>query len=300
MIVKRFKWTMLVPLAILVAAVVVGIFTGGLNLGIDFTGGSLITIELHETFDSEEVRVLVEQTEGVSGEVTVVTSDETQALIRLQSKSEGSEKDTLVSAILTQVQTRWPNATLAGIDSVGGIASGELVLNALLAVVIACVLMLVYIWIRFELFSGIGAVAALVHDVLIMICVMCIFRVSINSTFIAACLTIVGYSINATVILFDRIRDNLKLLSKDMTREQITDCSVKQTLDRTINTSITTLIMIVSLYIFGVQSVREFALPIIVGIFAGIYSSLLIAPAVWMKLAAKFGRKKRSGIKTIR
>ncbi len=305
MIVKNFKKFLIIPAVILVAAIVVGIIFGGMNLGLDFTGGSQITVDLGETFDSEKVRAVVEGLDSVQGDVSVITSgaDGHEALIRVQDDSANAIDDEVVAEIAEAVAAGYPNALPeeVKVDSVGATASGTLILNALLAVVIACVLMLVYITIRFQLFSAIGAVVALVHDVLIMIMVMCIFQVSVDSTFIAACLTIVGYSINATVIIFDRIRDNAKKYPVNvMSTDELVDISVKESMGRTINTTITTLIMILMLYILGVESIRIFAFPIIIGILAGTFSSMVVAPSVWALLSKKFGAKARGGVKAIR
>lgn len=303
MIVKNFKKLLMIPAVILVAAIVVGVICGGMNLGLDFTGGSQITINMGETFDSEEVRAIVEGLESVKGDVSVITSgaDGTEALVRVQDDNANAIDDEVVSEIAEAVAAEFSKAsTNVKVDSVGATASGTLILNAVLAVVIACVLMLLYITIRFQLYSAIGAVVALVHDVLIMIFVMCIFRVTVDSTFIAACLTIVGYSINATVIIFDRIRDNMKKYpANTMSEADLVDISVKESMGRTINTTLTTLIMILALYIMGVESIRIFAFPIIIGIFAGTFSSMLIAPSIWALLTKKFGRKVR-GTKVIR
>lgn len=302
MIVKNFKKFLIIPAVVLVAALVVGIICGGLNLGLDFTGGSQITIDMGETFDSEKVRVIVEGVEGVTGDVSVITSgaDGTEALIRVQNDDEHAMDETLATAIYDAVAAEFSNTSdNITVDSVGATASGTLITNAILAVVIACVLMLIYITIRFQLYSAIGAVVALIHDVLIMIMVMCIFRVSVDSTFIAACLTIVGYSINATVIIFDRIRDNTKKYGSSKTEAELVDMSVKESMGRTINTTVTTLIMILMLFILGVESIRIFAFPIIIGIFAGTFSSMIIAPSIWALLSKKFGRKVK-GVKAIR
>ena len=151
---------------------------------------------------------------------------------------------------------------------------------------IASVLMLAYIAIRFDLNSGIAAVLGLVHDVLMMLSFMVLLRsvVQMNSSFIAAMLTIVGYSINNTIVIFDRIRENAKRLSPDMPRVDVVNRSVQECLGRTINTTLTTLITIVLLYILGVDSIREFALPIIVGLLSGVYSANMINGYVWAAL----------------
>ena len=301
MIAKNFKFFVIAPAVIIIAAVIAGIIFGGFNLGLDFTGGTLITVDMGTTFDSEEVREVVSGMEQVTGDVSVVTagSDGTEALIRIQHSTDNAIDDEFAADMVAKLAETWTKAKTSNIESVGATASGTLVLNAFLAVAIACVLMLIYITIRFQLHSAVGAVVALVHDVIIMCAVMCIFRVSVDSTFIAACLTIVGYSINATVIIFDRLRDNLRKYSlKQHSLENIVDISVKESIGRTINTTITTLIMIVALYILGVNSIKIFAFPIIIGIIAGTYSSMIIAPGIWLLMAKKFGVKK-PGVKAI-
>ena len=302
MIVKNFKWFTLLIIGLIVIAVIVGIICGGMNMGIDFTGGSLVTIEVGEDFNSEEFRQIVEDTEGVEGEVSVVKSGDnmTQAVVRMQATGDQAATDQLVTTLMENLQAKYPNATFDGIESVGGIASGDLIRSAILSVLLASILMMLYIWIRFDLYSGIGALIALAHDVIAMVAVMCIFQIQVDSTFIAACLTIVGYSINDPVIVFDRIRENMGALNpKEYSREKIVDISIRETLGRTINTSLTTLIMITALYIFGVQSIKIFTLPLIVGVAVGTYSSMFIAAPIWIKLLNKFGKKKHKRVKAI-
>ena len=305
MIVKNLKWFSCLLIGLIIIAVVVGLLSGGLNLGIDFTGGSLVTVDMGEEYDSETVRQAALAVEGISGDVSVVKAGENmqQAIIRLQSTGDEAATAELVESMMNEIQKTYAQAQMHQIDSVGGTASGDLISSAITSVLLAGLLMLIYIWIRFDLFSGIGALAALIHDVIAMIAVMCIFQVQIDSTFIAAALTIVGYSINDTVIIFDRIRENMNTLDpKKYSKDKIVDMSVRQTLGRTINTSVTTLIMITALYIFGVQSIKIFAFPIIIGIVIGTFSSNLIAPAIWIKLLNKFGHKfsGRKRVKPIR
>ncbi|MDR2201917.1 MAG: protein translocase subunit SecF [Clostridiales bacterium] len=167
-------------------------------------------------------------------------------------------------------------------DVVSATVSGELLTNAILAVALAIVLMLVYIAFRFEVSSGVAAILALLHDVIVMFSFVTIFRIEINATFIAALITILGYSINNTIIIFDRIRENMKTLTrKGAPPSVIASTSVKETLLRSINTTVTTLITIAMVAIIGVPSIRVFALPIIIGLLAGTYSSIFISPSVW-------------------
>ena len=171
-------------------------------------------------------------------------------------------------------------------DKVSATVGSELLGSSLQALLIAAVLMLIYISFRFELLSGLSAVLALIHDVLIMLSIYAIFRLPVNTSFIAAMLTIIGYSINATIVIFDRIRENTQYLKKE-TFSNIVNTSIWQSMGRSINTTVTTLITIVMVYILGVTSVREFALPIIIGLLCGTYSSIFLAGSFWCLFRGK-------------
>ena len=202
----------------------------------------------------------------------------------------------------TEMTAKYPHFTFITIDHVSAVAGRDLLSNAVKALLIAFVCMLVYIALRFDVFSGLAALFGLVHDVLVMCAFMVFFRwaYQVNSSFIAAILTIVGYSINNTIIIFDRIRESAKKPGlSQLPRMQIVEESVSSTLSRTINTTLTTMITLVTLYIFGVESIREFAFPLIVGMIAGTYSSVLLSGQVWAmwmdkrmaKKAQKSGKK---------
>ena len=298
MIVQKAKFLMWISIAVLVIGLAFGIANGGLNLGIDFTGGSLTTYDIGEEFDSAVIEDAV-KANGID-QVQVVRSGNnwTSAVVRMQDIAGSESQSSLNADILETIKETYPNATIESEDRVGGSTSNDLVWSAFISVIVACALMLVYIWIRFELWSGIASVVALLHDVGIMIAVMAIFQVSINSSFIAACLTIVGYSINNTIVLLDRVRDNKKTLSgKQFSYEQIGNMSIKQSLGRTINTTITTLIMIVALYIFGVDSIREFTLPIIIGLIAGTFSSICLAVPMAVNMEKAAAKRKAAEAK---
>ncbi|MEG0256715.1 MAG: protein translocase subunit SecF [Christensenella sp.] len=294
MITKHFKKFLLIPIVIIIIGIIFGVVNGGLNLGLDFTGGSIITIDMKGEFDTGVLQKALNN--NSVGDSTIVKSGEgyTEAEIRMRDLNDAELQATTNEAILAEVQQTYPDAAILTVDKVGGTASAELIRNAFLAVAIACVLMLIYIWIRFQLYNGISAVLMLIHDVAIMIAFMTILRVQINSAFIAACLTIVGYSINNTIVIFDRVRDNLKSPTvKKLPRSEIADISIKETLTRTMNTSITTLIMIVALYVLGVPAIKEFAFPIIVGLLAGTYSSVFLAAPMWAKMSDFFEKRKK-------
>ena len=194
-----------------------------------------------------------------------------------------------------EMTAKYENFRFVSVDHVSAIAGRDLLGNAVKALLIAFVCMLIYIAIRFDVFSGLAALFGLMHDVLIMCSFMVFFRglFQVNSSFIAAVLTIVGYSINNTIIIFDRIRETAKKPGyTQKPRMEIVEDSVANTLSRTINTSLTTLITLVALYVFGVDSIREFAFPLIVGMLAGTYSSVLLSGQVWAMWMEKRNARK--------
>lgn len=301
-IVEKSKFYMLISAAVMVAGIVVGVLSGGLNLGIDFTGGSIMTIDMKAEYGTEQVEkafeaagqpnVSVQKSSPGTGEA------QTLAVVRVRPMENADAETELREKVMAEIQKTYAEATLSGVEHVGAVASAELIRNAFFSVAIAAVLILIYIAIRFELQSGIAAVIALLHDVLIMLAIVCITRLEINSSFIAAVLTIVGYSINNTIVVFDRVRDNLALYPKE-DMPGIINRSIKDTFTRSMYTSLTTLITIGSLYILGTVAIRDFSLPIIVGLLAGTYSSLLIAGPLWSIFARGQRKnapaKKRSG-----
>ncbi|MBE6048587.1 MAG: protein translocase subunit SecF [Clostridium sp.] len=273
--------------SISIAIIAIGIFFmafKGLNIGIDFKGGSKVVLELGSDFDKQEVDDIVK---GYVSDAVTNTVDDTQ----YQIKSTDLDSETL-SKLINELKEKYSleDDMLVSQDEIGASIGKDLTEKALTALVIAFVAMLIYIAIRFEFKSGIVALIALFHDVLITFSVYAIFDLTINSPFIAAILTIVGYSINATIVIFDRIRENEKKIRRKSSAE-IINLSVNQTMKRSIYTTITTLFTIVSVYVF-VPSVREFAFPIIVGIISGGYSSVLIAPSLWHVIRSKKKSKK--------
>jgi preprotein translocase subunit SecF len=287
---------------IVILAGVVMLFTNGFVLGIDFSGGSILTLDMGQTFENADAPVLQQYVDGfwaangLSGDKTVSAAQGNQAVIRYQAYSDDSAKERELRANLeTDLKKTYPNVKEVSRDQVGATAGREMRLNALYSVALACLLMLIYIWRRFELAFGIAAIISLIHDVVIMAAVMIFTRTQINSSFIAAMLTIVGYSINDTIVLFDRIRENVKKM-KGETREKIVDTSFQETLTRTLNTSLTVFITLVALYVLGVQSIKEFALPLIAGVVSGTYSSILIAAPLWIWIHwAADKRRKQNG-----
>lgn len=262
------------------------------NYGLDFKGGTSTNVTFNEDMSLEDIS---------SKAVPVVESVTKDASTQTQ-KVQGTNQVIIKTRTLTKDEREQLNQSLVskfGVDeskitaeSISGAVSAEMRMDAIWATIIATVLMLLYIWFRFrDIRFAASSVFALIHDVLVLITCYAVFRWSVGSTFIACILTIVGYSINATIVIFDRIRENVKLLPKKTSKEDILNISITQTLTRSINTSLTTFIMVFVLYILGVSSIREFALPIMVGIVCGTYSSVCLASAFWYILSGK-GKKK--------
>ena len=176
-------------------------------------------------------------------------------------------------------------------ENISASVSSEMKRSAILAVVVAVILMLLYVWFRFkDLAFGTSSVLPLIHDVLVLLTFYTLLRWTVGTTFIACMLTIVGYSINATIVIFDRIRENIHTVKGS--RQEIVELSVSQTLTRSINTSVTTLIMVVVLYILGVTSIKEFALPLMVGVICGCYSSVCVAGNLWLDIKEFLEKRK--------
>ena len=282
-IVEKSKIWFSISLAIILIGVVL-LCTRGLNFGIDFKGGTKLVVELGDNFDKVEVDNIVKEyasdavtktVEGTQYEIKSTELDETKTAELFDALKEKYTLDD--SALVSETQ-------------IGPSVGKELSRNAIIAVLVACVAMLVYIAIRFEFTFGVAAIGALIHDVLITLSVYAIFDIPVNSSFIAAMLTIVGYSINDTIVVFDRIRENNHSMRRSNPAE-IANKSINKTLARSINTSLTTLIIIGAVNVF-VPTVREFSFPLLIGIAAGAYSSIFIASPIWVILKNKMNKKK--------
>ncbi len=280
------------------------------NMGYDvsYAGGYIAEFDMGGDFDKEAVSASVEAALEAGG--YALTEIE---FIRFDAENEEAEEengsalrilvnlDDVTSQVRAELEremtAKYPNFRFVSIDHVSAIAGRDLLSNAVKALLLAFVCMLIYIAIRFDALSGCAALFGLLHDILIMCAFMVFFRAfyQVNSSFIAAILTIVGYSINNTIIIFDRIREmrNKPGYTKKSAME-IVELSVGNTLSRTINTTLTTMITLVCLYIFGVASIREFAFPLIIGMLAGAYSSVMLSGQVWAMWSEKLNARKAS------
>ncbi len=331
---KNFKFLAPVSLAIILVGVILMLIPKvGMNVGIDFAGGANVSIDFgdyvatHQEIKDdlvEEVNKVVEAEGFEIGSVRWSGDDENIYEIgikytingeKVDSSSESAQQEFLekitdetdglkvkIAKAVNDYTTEFEfTADSISENIVGGETSRKLLNNAILATAIAIVIMLIYIAIRFTLTSGLAAIVALCHDVLVMIALTTIFQIQVNTTFIAAIITIVGYSINATIVIFDRIREVSKLDSmKDATDAEIANKSIKDTLGRSILTTLTTLAVIVVLAIvcsvLGISTMSEFALPIIFGLIAGAYSSVFLSAPIWVYFR-RLGRKIRKGKK---
>ena len=268
MTIKNYsKQCLMISAGIMVLALLLSLFGMGINVGIDFSGGMSMQYTMGEAVTQSDIEGVLNGIGLKDYAVSVQGTGKDSINIRIKAIDEDGVQG--VQASITEaLQAKYPNAAIYGdVNYVGPVAGATLLRNAFLSVLIAALCMLIYIAIRFDFNSGAAAVLGLVHDVLIMLSFMVILRsfVQMNSSFIAAMLTIVGYSINNTIIIFDRIRENARKMPSSTPRVDVVNRSIKECLGRTINTTLTTLVTIVCLYIFGVSSIREFALPIIVG-----------------------------------
>lgn len=283
--------------AILSGFVFMGINKAGgknaLNYSLEFMGGTSTNVTFNEDMSlldiDEQVVPLIEDITG-DGNVQTQKIDGTTEVIFKTRTLDVAEREEFKNAMVENFNVDVNKITA---ESISATVSNEMRSNAIISVLISAVCMLIYIWFRFkDIRYGASAVAALLHDVLVVLAFYAIVRISVGNTFIACMLTIVGYSINATIVIFDRVRENMQNMSNKDSLEDIVNTSITQTLSRSVFTSLTTFIMVAALYVFGVSSVKEFALPLMAGILCGTYSSVCITGSLWLVLRKVFPQKK--------
>ena len=262
---------------------------GAFEFGLDFMGGTSTNVTFNEDYTIEEIdEQIVPIVEEVTGDANVRTQKVagTNEVIIKTVTLELEQREALNQAL---VDTFGVDEEKIIAENISSTVSSEMRKDAIVAVIVATIFMLLYIWFRFsDICFATSAVAALLHDVFVVLAFYAIARISVGNTFIACMLTIVGYSINATIVIFDRIREELKLRTKKTSIEDVVNKSITQTLTRSIYTSFTTLVMVVVLYILGVSSIKEFALPLMAGIVCGAYSSVCLTGALWHVMKTKF------------
>jgi len=258
---------------------VVLLFAKGLNFGIDFEGGILMEIGTEESANIGEMRVALSDLE--LGEVSLQEfGSDTEVLIRIERQADDAADQAAITAVRAALASKYVGElTYRRTERVGAKVGAELIQAGAIAMVLAIALMLVYIWFRFELPFAIGAIIALLHDVLLTIGMFALFGLEFNLAIVAAILLIVGYSMNDTVVVYDRVRENLRKYKK-MPLVDLLNLSVNDTLSRTVMTSLTTLLALVALLIFGGEVIRDFTIAMIWGVLVGTYSSVFVAGSV--------------------
>lgn len=287
-IIEKKKIWFLVSTIIILIGLGFGIVKG-LNFGIDFMGGTQLVIQLKDGYDKEEVDKVAK-----TYDADIVTNTVENSQYEVKSSNLDSEA---VGKLVDELKQKYEldENPIVSQDEIGASIGADLKKNAIIALAISFVVLSIYIAIRFKVDYGIAAFVALFHDIAITMCVYAVFRIPINTPFIAALLTIICYSMNDTIVIFDRIRENLKLMRKKSNTE-VADVSLTETMSRSINTSLITLFTIVSVYVF-VPAVRDFALPMIIGVVSGAYSSIFIASPVWVMIRDRKNHEKPEGNK---
>lgn len=296
---KRFIAYALSAVVIIAGFVGMGINAGAgrgsLNFSLEFAGGTSISADFGKDYTMDEVEAqIVPEIAAVIGDNNIQASTVSgNTTVEFKTKTLDLETRDAVNNML--LEKFGVEESSIESQSIGSTISGEMRKDAFVAVIVACICMLLYIWFRFkDIRFASSAILALVNDVLVVLTAYALIRISVGGTFIACMLTIVGYSVNDTIVVFDRIRENMRSMKK-ATREtvaEIANRSLTQTLSRSINTSITTLVMVVLLYILGVASIRDFALPLIVGLVSGTYSSIFIATSLWYEMKLHLGKSR--------
>lgn len=279
--------------AVLIIAGIISLLINGLNYGIDFTGGTLLHLDLRQEFTLEEARGVIAplgletvtlQKVGKVG----MAEEEKQELVILVQKLTSAQQEELFAAF--QERYNLDENDLLREENVEGVVGRELQRQALLALLLASFAMLAYITIRFEYRFAVVAIVTLFHDLLAMLTFFSLFRIEVNGPFIAAILTVLGYSINDTIVLYDRIRENLKIRRKEPLAE-VVENSIRQSLRRTINTSLTTIFVLIAISIFGGVTLRPFMTALLVGVIFGVYSTIFIASPLWLAWKERDMRK---------
>lgn len=276
-------------LTVCALAVVMG---RGVNYGIDFVGGKLVQVQTSQPLDIAVVRDSVEGA-GFHGVTIQQYGAPNEYLIRLPGNDPNVQPATAESSVVAALQQKAGAAELRRVEFVGPQVGAELKLKGLMAMVVATLAILVYVWFRFELRYGLGAVLALVHDVVLTIGVMSILKTEVTLTVLAAILTLIGYSLNDTIVIFDRIREN-RAKYPNRALADVINLSVNQTLGRTFMTVSTVLLVLLSLFFFGGEVIHDFSLVLIVGTVLGTYSSVFVASAVLFALEEYYRRMARA------
>lgn len=291
-ILKRSKLWFAISLLIIIPGIFC-MFTKGFNFGIDFTGGTIMEMEFQQEVTLPQVRDVLRDynldnaTIQLSGEASNVESSK-DVMIRTMDLEENERK-----AVMASLKEKIGDYTVLREEKVGATIGGELITDAIMATVISWILIILYVSYRFEWRFGVSAILTLIHDVLIVLAVFSFTQKQVDSSFVAAILTIIGYSINDTIVIFDRIRENQRLhFKRGGDLNELANRSIYQTLTRSLYTVFTVLFTTFALYFFGGDTTKDFSFALLIGFFSGSYSSIFIASPLWVLLKNKFPAKK--------
>ena len=282
-IVKRYK----IFFAITITFLIIGLgsmIVKGFNMGIDFTGGSIMDLQFHKTVSVAEVREVLKERDLGNAIIQLESSDSAVTSAKGVLIRTGVISDEQRQQVMADLKTKLGDFDIQRVENVGATIGGELIQQAVLAIVLSWVLMIAYITIRFEFRFALAAIIALIIDVTVTLSYFSLFHVEMDSSFVAALLTVVGYSVNGTIVIFDRIRENLKIHRRSESMTEMVDNSIWQTMGRSIYTVGTSLFAVVSIFLWGGETIRNFAFAMLVGFSSGAYTSTLLAGPLWMLL----------------
>lgn len=285
-VIKNRKKFFLASGAIIVIGLAVSLI-GGMNLGIDFTGGTMIHMDMHGQVEEEAIKAIADEQGIATNQMEIVFSgaDREEVIIKTNESLDNDQRTALTDALKAEFDTA--DEDILESEHFGPTVGKELTKNALLSLLLAAIGMLIYIRLRFREWKfGAAAILGVLHDCLVLVAFYAVFRITVNNPFIAAILTVVGYSINDTIVIFDRVRENAKY-SKGVNTEELLDNSINQTLSRSVMTSLTTLIVMVPLLLMTGEAIREFTLPLMVGVIAGCYSSIFICSPLYFVMTRR-------------
>lgn len=286
---KRYWWFLLSALFVIPGLISMAI--QGFNLGIDFTGGTMLDLKFAKPVSVTEIRESLKEYHLENSTIQLALTGDSDkapnALIRTRVLDENERRD-----VMMVLEQKLGKFDIQRIEKVGAVIGSELTRQAIIALIVSWLLMIAYITYRFEFRFGLAAITALIHDILIVLGVFSIFRLEIDASFVAALLTIVGYSINDTIVIFDRIRENLKNHRKTEEFKDMVNRSIYQTMTRSIYTVLTVLFATLALYVFGGETTKNFSLALLIGFSAGAYSSIFNASPIWVTLKEMAERKR--------
>ena len=282
-IVKRYKIFFAITITFLIIGIGSMLFKG-FNLGIDFTGGSIMDLQFNKTVTVAQVRDVLKERDLGNAIIQLESNDSNATQSKGVLIRTGVISDEQRQQVMADLKTKLGEFTIQRVENVGATIGGELIQQAVMEIVLSWILMIAYITIRFEFRFAIAAIIALIIDVTVTLSYFSLFHMELDSSFVAALLTVVGYSVNGTIVIFDRIRENLKIHRRSESMTEMVDNSIWQTMGRSVYTVGTSLFAVVAIFLWGGDTIRNFSFAMLVGFSSGAYTSTLLAGPLWMML----------------